>query len=83
VVLGNGQPLVYAHRGGRHLIVFEAGLTDRSWVGELTALVDQKRVRSFDIQKINGDPPGDHPDVVEALTTGGFKPGYKGPTYRR
>jgi ATP-dependent Lhr-like helicase len=83
VVLRDGVPLVYCHRGGRSLTVFEDAALDTSWVGALASLVASKRIRMLEIQKVNGDPASEHPQVVEALLAGGFKPGYKGPTYRR
>ena len=83
VVLRNGIPLVYCHRGGRSLTVFEGAAQDSGWVGELIALVTSRRLRSLEVQKINGAPASDHPEILEALLANGFKPGYKGPTYRR
>ncbi len=83
VVLRNGVPLVFCHRGGRSLTVFEGAAEDRGWVGELIALVTSKRMRSLEIQKVNGQPASEHPEIQEALLAEGFKPGYKGPTYRR
>ena len=83
VVLRNGMPLVYCHKGGRSITVFDGALEDRDWTTALTSLVADKRLRSLEIQKVNGDPVSEHPQVQEALLQGGFKPGYKGPTYRR
>lgn len=83
VVLRNGLPLVYCHRGGRSITVFDRGLEDPGWVGELVALVTSKRIRSLEIQKVNGEPVTEHPEVQQALLAGGFRSGYRGPTYRR
>ncbi len=83
VVLRNGLPLVYCHRGGRSLAVFDGALDDPAWVAELASLVTSKRVRSLEIQKVDGQPITDHPEVTELLLAGGFKPGYRGPTFRR
>ncbi|MGI9596528.1 MAG: Lhr family helicase, partial [Acidimicrobiales bacterium] len=83
VVLRNGVPLVYCHRGGRSITVFDGGLVDHAWVAELIALVADKRLRMLEIQKVNGEPIAEHPEVQEALLAGGFRSGYRGPTYRR
>jgi ATP-dependent Lhr-like helicase len=83
LVLRGGRPLVYLHRGGRSLVAFDGALDDSGWVAELTGLVVGRRVRSLDIQKVNGGPIADHPDLRDRLLAGGFKPGYKGPTFRR
>ncbi len=83
VVLRNGIPLVYLHRGGRSLTVFDGAAQDTGWVAELIHLVASKRVRSLFIQNVNGDPSSEHPEILETLLAHGFKPGYKGPTYRR
>ncbi len=83
LVQHDGVPLVHLHRGGRSLVAFEAAADDGAWVGELRRLVENRRVRSLEIQKINGGPASERPDLQELLLGGGFKPGYKGPTYRR
>ena len=83
VVLGDGRPLVYLHRGGRSLVAFEGASEDGAWVTALRHLVENRRVRAIEVQKINGQPATEHPDLVELLLAGGFKPGYKGPTFRR
>ncbi len=83
VVLRNGLPLAYCHKGGRSITVFDGAIEDQDWTAALTALVADRRLRSLDIQKVNGDPVTEHPEIQEALLNGGFKPGYRGPTYRR
>ncbi|MEM7322611.1 MAG: crosslink repair DNA glycosylase YcaQ family protein [Actinomycetota bacterium] len=83
VMLRNGLPLAYCHKGGRSIVVFDGALDDPDWVRALIGLVTDKRIRSLEIQKVNGDPITDHPEVAELLLAGGFKAGYKGPTYRR
>ena len=83
VVLRNGLPLVYCHKGGRSITVFDGAVDDPEWTVALTALVTGKRLRSLEIQKVNGDPIAEHPEVQDALLGGGFKPGYRGPTFRR
>jgi ATP-dependent Lhr-like helicase len=83
VLLRNGLPVVYCHKGGRSIAVFDGALDDSAWVKALTGLVTTKRLRSLEIQKVNGDPISEHPEVSEMLLAGGFRSGYKGPTFRR
>jgi ATP-dependent Lhr-like helicase len=83
LVTRDGVPLVYLHRGGRSLVAFAGAADDPSWVPELTELVRSRRVKSLEIQKVNSDPVTAHPEIQELLLGGGFKPGYKGPTFRR
>ena len=83
VVSRAGEPLVYLHRGGRSLVAFDDAASDVAWVGELCQLVSSRRVRSLEIQKVNGAAIGEHPELRDALLAGGFKSGYKGPTFRR
>jgi hypothetical protein len=64
-------------------VVFDGAGDDPGWVGQLIDLVGSRRVRSLEIQKVNGAPVTAHPGIQELLLAGGFKPGYKGPTYRR
>ena len=79
----DGMPLVYLHRGGRSLVAFGGAIDDPGWVPELIGLVTSRRVKSLEIQKVNGEPVTAHPEIQETLLQGGFKPGYKGPTFRR
>ncbi|MEM7275362.1 MAG: crosslink repair DNA glycosylase YcaQ family protein [Actinomycetota bacterium] len=83
VVLRNGLPLAFCHRGGRSLALFDGALDDPDWVRALSGLVIDRRVRSLEIQKVDGAPISERPEVTELLLAGGFKPGYKGPTFRR
>ena len=83
VLLRNGLPLVYCHKGGRSIAVFDAAAEDPGWVDGLAGLVVNKKLRSLEIQKVNGEPISEFPEVSQQLLAGGFKPGYKGPTFRR
>ncbi len=83
VVLRNGLPLAYLHRGGRSLTLFAGSLEDHSWIAALMSLVTSRRVRGLEIVNVDGTPVADHPDVRDLLLAGGFKSGYKGPTFRR
>ncbi|MGH1488866.1 MAG: Lhr family helicase [Acidimicrobiales bacterium] len=82
VVLRNGLPLAYCHKGGRSITVFDGAIEDPGWAAELVSLAASKRIRSLEIQKVNGDPTSEHPEILALLLAGGFKPGYRGPTYR-
>jgi len=81
VVLVEGTPLAFLDRGGRSLVTFEGALADPRWVQGLTGLVSGGRVRSIELQRIDGEPALGHP-VTELLAAGGFASGFKGPTYR-
>jgi len=83
VLSRGGVPLVYLHRGGRSLVAFDGAVDDPAWVGELCRLGSDRRVRSLEIQKVNGMAIGEWPELRDLLLAGGFKPGYKGPTFRR
>ncbi len=82
VVLQGGSPVVFCERGGRSLVAFEAAYESSTWVGALRALVDNRRVNKFEFAKVNGEEIAEHPDIRTMLIEGGFRQGYKGPTYR-
>jgi hypothetical protein len=83
VVLSGGLPLVHLERGGHSLTRFPAALGEPRWIDALASLVASGQVRSLEIRRVDGDPAGEHPDVVEALLAGGFRSGYRGPILRR
>ncbi len=88
VVLRHGRPVVYLERGGKSLVTFPSPSegsepADLSWVGALKSLVNDNRIRSLMISKVNGVPIVEEPLVKEALLQGGFSDGYRGPVYRR
>ncbi len=82
VVLQDGAPVVFCERGGRSLVTFEAASESTTWVGALRSLVDDRRTSKLEIAKVNGEEIAEHPEVRTMLIEGGFKQGYKGPTYR-
>ncbi len=82
VVLRDGHPLAYLERGGRSLTVFPTGEGDPTWIPTLASLVHRKQVKKIEIQKINGVPPAEQPELRDLLTSNGFAQGYKGPTLR-
>jgi hypothetical protein len=83
VVLNGGTPVVYLERGGRSLVTFQGIGEDPAWVQELVMLVKTRRVKQIEVQKIDGAPAAERPDVRDTLLQGGFALGYKGPTLRR
>jgi len=82
VVLRDGHPLAYLERGGRSITIFERATGDASWVPSLASLVHRRQVKKIEIQKINGVPPAEQPELRDLLTSNGFAQGYKGPTLR-
>jgi ATP-dependent Lhr-like helicase len=82
VVLRGGLPVVFLERGGRSVVTFDIG-EDRLWVQELAGLVKAGRIRSIEVQKIDGRPSAEVPSVRDMLLEGGFAVGYRGPTLRR
>ena len=82
VVLVGGRPLAFLDRGGHTLTVFEGAEDDPRWVEGLASLVAGKRTRTIEIQKINGQPVNELPQLRDLLVANGFHPGYRGPTLR-
>ncbi len=88
VVLHRGVPVVYLERGAKSLVSFgdatpEEVLTGAGWVEGLKSLVDEGRLRSIMIGKVNGEPITEEPLIRKLLLEGGFSDGYRGPVYRR
>ena len=81
VVLADGHPLIFLDRGARSVATFDSTLEDPAWVGALIQLACSGRVSAIEIQKIDGEPALGHP-VSEMLVAYGFRPGFKGPTFR-
>ncbi len=81
VVLRAGRPLVWFDRRGHHLVTFPNALDDTSWTTALISLVNDGRMKSVEIRKVNGDGltgaavPG---GLVELLRAAGFADGYRG-----
>ncbi len=82
VISSDGHPVAFVERGGRSLVVFEPGTSDFGWVSSLTALVSSGRIRGLEIRTVNSAPTGESPEIRDALIAGGFKTGYRGPTFR-
>jgi ATP-dependent Lhr-like helicase len=83
VVLQDGVPAVYLERGGRSITLFPPAEADDSWIAALADLVRSGPLRSLDIQKVDGVPIGDKPEIRDRLLNNGFRPGYRGPSLRR
>ncbi len=88
VVLSGGLPIVYLERGGKSLVTFPSldgpsAVDDPRWVVALKSLVDQHRLPSLMIGKVNGAPVLEEPLIRDILLAGGFSDGYRGPVYRR
>ena len=78
----DGELFAYLDRGGRSLTVFAPGHDDPRWVGALAGLVHQRQLKKIEVQKINGVPPAEQPELRDLLTANGFAQGYKGPILR-
>ena len=86
VVQRDGVPLVWHDRRSHHLVTFPASASDDSWARALSALVQDGRMRSIEIRKINGDSVSESPDgawVTGAARAAGFGDGYRGLIVRR
>jgi len=88
VVLHRGQPIVYLERGGKSLVTFPSvdgptAVDDSRWVTALKRLVDERRLPTLMIAKVNGAPILEEPLIKDVLLGGGFSDGYRGPVYRR
>jgi len=81
LVLRDGVPLVFLDRGAKSIATFEGADRHPAWIGALQGLARSGRVRSIEIQKIDGEPALGHP-LSQMLLENGFGPGFKGPTFR-
>ncbi len=84
-VLRAGKPLVWFDKRGHHLVTFPDALIDTTWARALQMQVDDGRMKSLEIRKVNGDlvAGADAPEgFVELLRSAGFADGYRGMTYR-
>ncbi len=82
VVLRAGRPLVWFDRRGHHLVTFPDTFVDTSWCRALISLVQEERMRSIEVRKVDGEPIASAPGVVELLRSSGFADGYRGMTVR-
>ena len=80
VVLIDGRPAVELERGGRSLVTFAAA-EDPAWIEALIGLAKDGRVPRLEIARADGRPINETP-WADPLTAAGFKPGYKGLTWR-
>jgi ATP-dependent helicase Lhr and Lhr-like helicase len=80
VVLHDGEPVLYLERGARSLQTLPAFAAPAAATAALTALgelVRDGRVRSLQIERMNGVPVAESPGR-EALAGAGFRAGYRG-----
>jgi ATP-dependent Lhr-like helicase len=80
VVLVAGEPVLYLERGGRSLQTlpsFSGTASAESAVAALTTLVADGRVRSLQIERVDGLPVAES-RARELLAAAGFRPGYRG-----
>jgi ATP-dependent helicase Lhr and Lhr-like helicase len=82
VVLAEGEPVVFVERGGRSLWTFPAAADHPDWPGALARRVEEGRVRSHEVQTVDGDPVRTSP-YADALRAAGFADGYRGLVMRR
>ncbi len=81
VVLIDGRPAVELERGGRSLVTFAAAEDDAAWVEALIGLAKDGRVPRLEIARADGRPINETP-YADLLASAGFKPGYRGLTWR-
>jgi ATP-dependent Lhr-like helicase len=80
VVLRDGEPVLYLERGGRSLQTlpaFAAPAAADAALAALGALLADGRLRSLQVERIDGLPVAESP-AREHLTAAGFSPGYRG-----
>jgi len=82
VVIESGAAVAYLERGGRSLLTFDAAGVASGWPTALLSLVDDGRLRTIEIAKIDGDPAGESP-VAAQLESAGFIRSYRGWKYGR
>jgi hypothetical protein len=63
--------------------LFAQAASDPSWVEALSGLVRSGQLRSLEIQRVDGRPVAERPEISELLLAGGFRAGYRGPILRR
>ncbi|MCP5026995.1 MAG: DEAD/DEAH box helicase [Actinomycetia bacterium] len=82
VVLRSGRPEVFLERGGRSIVLFEAGrAVDAAWPEALKSLVSRGRVRSLEIAKLDGETINGT-ETADRLKAAGWIPAYRGLTHR-
>ena len=81
VVIDGGELTMYVERGGKSLTTFGATARSPRWASALTSLVLDGRLRSWDIARVDGAPIRESP-VYQTLLSAGFKPSYRGASFR-
>jgi ATP-dependent Lhr-like helicase len=82
VVLAAGEPMAFVERGGRSVWTFPAAADHPRWPAALAARVAAGRVRSHEIQTVDGEPVRTSP-WADALRAVGYTDGYRGLVLRR
>ncbi len=77
VILVEGEAVAYLDRSGRSLVTFPKAADDDRWVEALAGLVKDGRLRSLEVQRIDGDPALSSP-IAPRLRGVGFVDGYRG-----
>jgi ATP-dependent Lhr-like helicase len=77
VVLVEGEAVVYLDRSGRSLLTFPKAVEDDRWIEALAGLVKDGRLRSLELQRIDGDPALSS-SLAPRLREAGFADGYRG-----
>ena len=77
VVLVEGEAVAYLDRSGRSLLTFPKAAGDERWIEALAGLVKDGRLRSLELQRIDGDPALSSP-LAPRLREAGFVDGYRG-----
>ena len=77
VILVEGEAVAYLDRSGRSLVTFPKAADDDRWVEALAGLVKDGRLRSLELQRIDGDPALPSP-IAPRLRGVGFVDGYRG-----
>jgi ATP-dependent helicase Lhr and Lhr-like helicase len=80
VVLHDGEPVVYLERGGRSLQTlpaFAAPAAAAAAMSALATLVADGRLRSLQIERVDGTPVSESP-ARDLLAEAGFRAGYRG-----
>jgi ATP-dependent Lhr-like helicase len=86
VVMRHGVPLVWHDRRSHHLVTFAAARDDHEWARALAGLVDEGRLRSVEIRKVNGAGVAESAEgdwVTAIAKAAGFAEGYRGLVVRR
>ncbi len=77
----DGRPQVWFDHRSSHLVTF-ADTAEPGWAEALRDVVGQRRARSVEVRKVNGEPLQPGSDIAAALAAAGFVEGYRGWVYR-